>query len=447
MKDVKNIFHLKFLNYFPLTHITLRKKSDSLGMAAAVAVMKRYIDNPFQDFQQGQAVDIDTVYVISLIRYYVETIIGNVSPNDYGRGDLYTGSAGIAYMFWKMNRSPQVSSMYPALEYAHRFINIAKRFAHLAKKDPSERCSFFLGNAGIYAVSAAISFDSGNTSSLNADMKNFLEGLDVCKDILHEGDEILVGRAGYLSGCYWLNKYLPFKPVSDYSILEICNILVERGRLYAIENNSPSPLMYQYHGTEYLGAAHGVSGILQMLIGSPWFKNSEISRSKYNDIKASIDYYVSLQDREGNFPSTTGSSMNLMKPNILVHWCHGAPGAIPFLIKCYLVFKDPVYLRAAEVAGELVWNKGLLLKGPGICHGVSGNGYAFLLLYKVTQQKKYLFRATKFMEFLSHEEFELRARIPDNPFSLFEGYAGTVCFLIDLLKPDTAEFPFMDVFD
>lgn len=416
-------------------------------MAAALPMMKRYINNPYQDFQQGEAISIDTVYIISLIRYYVEVILGSTSPDDRGRGDLYIGNAGIAYMFWKMSRSPQVHGMYPALEYAQRYIRSAKKVAHRARKTPSERCSFLLGNAGIYAVSAVIAFDSGNTSTLNDDMKNFLDGFDVCRNIDHGADEMLVGRAGYLSGCYWLNKHLPFKPISDDLILEVCNILVERGRRYSIQTNSQSPLMYQYHGTEYLGAAHGNSGILHMLLKSPWFNNVELSRPKFNDIKGSIDYYVSLQDQEGNFPATVESSMNLSKPNSLVHWCHGAPGAIPFLIKCYKILNDPIYLRAAKVAAELVWSKGLLLKGPGICHGVAGNGYQFLILYRVTHQPKYLFRAIKFMEFLTHEEFVLRARMPDNPFSLYEGFAGTVCFLIDLLNPNSAEFPFQDVFD
>ena len=42
------------------------------------------------------------------------------------------------------------------------------------------------------------------------------------------------------------------------------------------------------------------------------------------------------------------------------------------------------YLQAARKAGELVWQRGLLKKGPGLCHGVAGNGYTFLHLYKVS---------------------------------------------------------------
>lgn len=41
-------------------------------------------------------------------------------------------------------------------------------------------------------------------------------------------------------------------------------------------------------------------------------------------------------------------------------------------------------MPAALRAGELVWQRGLLKKGPGLCHGVSGNAYALARLYKTT---------------------------------------------------------------
>ena len=44
------------------------------------------------------------------------------------------------------------------------------------------------------------------------------------------------------------------------------------------------------------------------------------------------------------------------------------------------------------------------------------------------------------------DEFTDGARTPDRPFSLYEGWAGAVCFLTDLLQPEKAEYPFMDVF-
>ena len=74
----------------------------------------------------------------------------------------------------------------------------------------------------------------------------------------------------------------------------------------------------------------------------------------------------------------------------LVHWCHGAPGVVYMLARAYLVWKEDKYLQGALKCGECVWKKGLLKKGPGICHGVAGNAYVFLLLYRMTDDKKYL---------------------------------------------------------
>jgi hypothetical protein len=49
------------------------------------------------------------------------------------------------------------------------------------------------------------------------------------------------------------------------------------------------------------------------------------------------------------------------------------------------VFNNPEYMKIALECGEVVWMKGLVDKGYSICHGVSGNAYAFIELYKATQ--------------------------------------------------------------
>lgn len=59
------------------------------------------------------------------------------------------------------------------------------------------------------------------------------------------------------------------------------------------------------------------------------------------------------------------------------------------------VFKEDKYLKEAADCAEVIWQRGLLRKGYGICHGTAGNAYAFLSLYKLTQEKKHLYRACK----------------------------------------------------
>ena len=61
--------------------------------------------------------------------------------------------------------------------------------------------------------------------------------------------------------------------------------------------------------------------------------------------------------------------------------------------KAYLINNKPQYLDTCIRCGELVWEKGLLKKGPGICHGVAGSAYVFLLLYRLTGNRKYIYRA------------------------------------------------------
>lgn len=63
--------------------------------------------------------------------------------------------------------------------------------------------------------------------------------------------------------------------------------------------------------------------------------------------------------------------------------------------KAYLINKKPQYLDTCIRSGELVWQKGLLKKGPGICHGVAGSAYVFLLLYRLTGNSKYIYRAQR----------------------------------------------------
>lgn len=168
-------------------------------------------------------------------------------------------------------------------------------------------------------------------------------------------------------------------------------------------------------------------------------------------VRTCVDYLLSLQTTTGNFPCSVDEidrSGRSLRDNDdeLVHWCHGAPGVIYMMAAAYLRWKDQRYLDSCKRAGDLVWRKGLLRKGPGICHGVAGNGYVFLLLYRLTSNKRYLYRAAKFADFMNSPQFQVDARIPDSPYSLYEGIAGTACFLVDLIEPDKAHFPFQDIF-
>lgn len=97
--------------------------------------------------------------------------------------------------------------------------------------------------------------------------------------------------------------------------------MVDSGRQYSAEKGSQFPLMYQYHGTEYLGAAHGLCAILHMMLESPWFKRDahsfsflNISRTKFEDIKNSIDGFVGKTFENSILFSILISNLNFSAP-------------------------------------------------------------------------------------------------------------------------------------
>jgi hypothetical protein len=93
-----------------------------------------------------------------------------------------------------------------------------------------------------------------------------------------------------------------------------------------------------------------------------------------------------------------------------------------------------MYLRNAErVAEHVLWPRGLLRKGVGLCHEISGNGMVLLRMAMVqgmTEERiKWRSRAFQYLPFAMDHLDELK-HIPDRPYSLFEGAGGLVCFLL-----------------
>ncbi|XP_050420885.1 lanC-like protein 3 homolog [Adelges cooleyi] len=404
---------------------------------------KRYFKNTFSNTTPAvlnTSLDYWRERLHSLIEYVGQN---SAECND---NDLYTGSTGVAYMFLNLAKSDGFKND------SARFLNKAIEILNLRAATHSSSksaCQFICGEAGVNAVSAAVYHHFGDEVLATQYLESYKKGASICKPIdffKPGGDELFVGRAGYLSGVLWLEKIFGKQILANEDVIELCSAIVESGRKYSRRTRSMFPLMYSYYNTEYLGAAHGLCTILQMLISFPQFINN--NQSARHDIKKSIDLLISLQSANGNFACAVDELGPRQRPerDELVHWCHGAPGVVYLLAKAYLVFKEPTYLESCLKCGDLVWEKGLLKKGPGICHGIAGNGYVFLLLYRLTGDTKHLNRALMFGEFMFTDECKKGSRIPDSLYSLYEGLAGTVCFLIDLTQPQKATFPFLDVF-
>lgn len=408
----------------------------------STAKMVRYFPNPYEDYKSQADVQlvVEKADVIPLINEHVANIAKRLQPSRNNvEGGLYIGISGVAFMFYKLSKNPLLSES--RVEYLDKGVQYLQP---ALEKSAGDNTSFLLGDAGTYALATVLYKEVAN--------KKFEETLEHYQNLYGQymnpkflkcgGDELFVGRAGYLAGALWLQRELQTQVLEEKALFNICDMIVLSGAEYSQTHNSPCPLMYHYYNVEYLGAAHGVSTILQMLLSVTGYLS--YNKKAADNIKATTEFVLSLQTDDGNFPCCMEELS--LSDHKLVHWCHGAPGTIYLMARAYLVYKEDKYLNACIKVGEVIWQKGLLRKGPGICHGVAGNGYVFLLLYRLTGEQKHLYRAKLFADFMNTDEFLHEARLPDNPQSLYEGTAGTLCFLSDLLVPDVAEFPFQDVF-
>jgi len=408
----------------------------------------RYFENAMSDNES-------TDEIASGQKEYVPVLLQIIDKNcppspENCEGALYVGSAGIAYAFYHVAQSGLFEDKKDHfLGVAEKYIKSSLR--ELKKSDPSRNgigSSLMLGHAGVYTVASLIYESLGLHNLRNENVQGFFNMHKYCVPInffQHGSDELFVGRAGYLAACFMLNKRFGRIVVSSDIILPLCNTIIDSGRKTSCMLQHECPLVYRYYDLEYTGAGHGLASILLMLLNFPVCYTLKPDVEK--DIRDSVDYLLNQEDQNGNYAPCPGEVRDDW--NDLVHWCHGASGVVFLLAKAYLVWKDDKYLHAALRSGELVWKNGLLRKGPGICHGIAGGGYVFLLLYRVTGNEKHLRRARQFAAFMQTEEFKANSRVPDAPYSLFEGIAGTACFLVDLVAPNDGYpgiFPFMDVF-
>nr|KAG5705127.1 hypothetical protein BaRGS_030844 [Batillaria attramentaria] len=246
-------------------------------------------------------------------------------------------------------------------------------------------------------------------------------------------DEHLYGRAGYLTALLFVRSHLGMDKVDREVIVKVTRAILDSGQAMGSQARDNPPLMYEWHEKKYLGGAHGLAGIYYTLL---LVKDSEVWPEIEKLVRPCIDYMLTLQFASGNFPSSIGSSSG----DKLVQWCHGAPGWVCMFVAAYKTYNDKRYLEAAERCCDVAWKRGLLKKGYGLCHGAAGNAYAFLTMFRLTQNQKYLYRACKFAEWCC-DYGKHQCRTPDRPFSLFEGMAGTIYFLVDMLDPLNAKFP------
>ncbi|CAI9088548.1 OLC1v1022898C1 [Oldenlandia corymbosa var. corymbosa] len=331
---------------------------------------------------------------------------------------LYTGVLGTAFLLFK---AYQVTNDKRDLAISSEIIKACDSAA-----SESSRVTFICGRAGVCALGAVVAKHIGDDRLC----EHYLNEFEKIKLTNELPNELLYGRAGFLWACAFLNKNLGPETITSTQMRAVVDEIINYGRQLATRG---CPLMYEWHGKKYWGAAHGLAGIMHVLM------DMDLQPDEIQDVKGTLHYMIKNRFPSGNYPSSEGSERDR-----LVHWCHGATGVALALAKASEVFDSKEFLQAAIEAGEVVWHRGLL-KRVGLCHGISGNTYVFLSLHRLTGRPEYLHRARAFACFL-HDRAETLISEGimhggDRPCSLVEGIGGMAYLFLDMNEPNGARFP------
>lgn len=209
----------------------------------------RYFENSLHDYDAG-VLNTSSKFWKNKIIDLTERVAKNASSST--KNTIYTGTTGIAYMFYRLAISNEFKN--DSKNFLIKAIEVLQLTVINCRKSTGQ---FICGDAGVNAVHAAIYHLLDDVKMAEMYLKHFENQQIIFKpasSIIKSGDdELFVGRTGYLFGVLWLEKVFGRKIIPDQDIIELCSAIVESGRQYSKRNKSIFPLMYSYHNKEYLG--------------------------------------------------------------------------------------------------------------------------------------------------------------------------------------------------
>jgi hypothetical protein len=188
-----------------------------------------------------------------------------------------------------------------------------------------------------------------------------------------------------------------------------------------------------------LGPAHGFAGNVLVLARGDLLDAQRRAELERRTVAAVSHHAV----HDGDLAQWSPSVEEEAKPEKWrVQWCHGAPGIVTSLAA--LAPENAELTQLLVAGGELTWRAGPLVKGPGLCHGTAGNGYAFLKLHERTGDELWLERARRFAMHALEQVEGAREKYGQGRYALLTGDVGAALYVRACVDADAA-FPILDV--
>lgn len=341
--------------------------------------------------------------------------------------DLYMGAAGAAWACWFLHQegaTPLCSDMRPVME---RVLAGYERSWWPDELPPS----YSFGKAGILLLARRVLGDCSRDDALYD---------EIARNVANPTLEACWGASGTMLAAHCMHELTGedrWREVALRSVDHLWDAWIhdpERDCFLWTQD------MYG-HQVKHIGAGHGFAGnVYPMLQRFAWLSPGRQAQL-LERIERTLVATVQRDGDQANWPQSVG----VPRPGRtapLVQWCHGSPGIITAL---HSVPRDasPTVETLLRAGGELTWRAGPLAKGPGLCHGTAGNGYALLELFQRTGDERWLTRARHFAMRASQQVAEARREHGVARPTLWTGDLGVALFVWDCVH-GRARLPTLD---
>jgi hypothetical protein len=337
--------------------------------------------------------------------------------------NLYVGTAGVLWALDRLRRRGHTETKLDLADLARRNVELFRARPDYMKgmKLPEQRDSALLtGEAGILLVAWRLAPSRELADDLFARVR---ENVD------NEAEEVMWGSPGTLFAAQAMLEWTGEERWRDAWNESADALLARRDsegywtqRLYGEELRSLTP-------------PHGLVGNVQALL--PLLDENRADALK-REAAALLMGTVVQENGLANWPPRPRPELPGPDGQIRVQWDAGAPG---------IVIGAAEYLaeELLRAGAELPWHTGppVLEKGPGICHGTAGNGYAFLKVFARTGDERWLERARRFAMHTLAQVDRLRSERGQGRHSLWTGDVGAALYVADCID-GTSSYPIFD---
>ena len=342
------------------------------------------------------------------------------------------GAAGIAYFFY---RASCVLDRADLLMLSDVWIERAKR---LHAESPDEACfnrriglgpvtigrsGLYHSAVGIHCVDVLIACATDDIIRADAAVENFVAAAEI-----DDGrDDLVTGRAGHLLGCVSALEAVRAAGYRERRLLDFgrrrySDLLAGWRSCVAGVAGADEP---------YFGVAHGWAGLSYAVL-----RFSSVAREPVApQVLATLDELAALAVRDGEQASWPHGPEN---ESIWPGWCNGSAGFALLFSQAHRMLSADRLLELAAMAAEHSWSQQPMT--GQLCCGSAGQAYAFLSLYRLTGEGRYVDRARAMLD----RAMTFVGNPGMNPDSLYKGDVGVALLEAELSDPFVSAMPMFE---